>query len=74
MDDIKLTRTLIAEGYNHDDLRRLQQRSELVRLRRGAYATESSPDLAINEQHRRLVLATMPQLRDGAILSHGSPQ
>jgi hypothetical protein len=42
MDDIKLTRALLAAGYNHDDLRRLQQRSELVRVRRGTYATESS--------------------------------
>lgn len=72
MDDIKLTRALLAEGYNHDDLRRLQQRSELVRVRRGAYATESCRDLAIDEQHRRLVLGTVPQLREGAILSHGS--
>jgi hypothetical protein len=72
MHDIKLTRALLAEGYNHDDLRRLQQRSELVRIRRGAYATESSPDLAIDERHRRLVMGTMPQLREGAILSHGS--
>jgi hypothetical protein len=72
MNDIKLTRALLAEGYNHDDLRRLQRRSELVRVRRGAYATESSPDLAVDERHRRLVLATAPQLREGAILSHGS--
>jgi hypothetical protein len=72
MHDIKLTRALLAEGYNHDDLRRLQQRSELVRVRRGAYVTESRPDLAIDERHRRLVMATMPQLREGAILSHGS--
>jgi hypothetical protein len=72
MDDIKLTRDLLAEGYNHDDLRRLQRRSELVRVRRGTYASESSTDLAIDERHRRLVLGTAPQLRDGAILSHGS--
>ena len=72
MDDIKLTRALLAEGYNHDDLRRLQQKSALVRVRRGAYATESSLDLAIDEQHRRLVRGTVPQLREGAILSHGS--
>jgi hypothetical protein len=51
MDDIKLTRALLASGYNHDDLRRLQQRSELVRVRRGTYATESSLDLTIDEQH-----------------------
>src|SRR5215207_6229199 len=72
MHDIKLIRALLAEGYNHDDLRRLQQRSELVRVRRGAYVTVSRPDLAIDERHRRLVMATMPQLREGAILSHGS--
>ncbi|MCE3274164.1 MAG: hypothetical protein K0R13_19 [Propionibacteriaceae bacterium] len=72
MNDIKLTRALLAAGYNHDDLRRLQQRSELVRVRRGAYATESSLDLTIDEQHRRLVRGTVPQLREGAVLSHGS--
>jgi hypothetical protein len=72
VDHIKLTRTLIAEGYNHDDLKRLQQRNELVRVRRGAYATEGSPDLTIEDRHRCLVLGTAPQLRDGAILSHGS--
>ena len=72
MNDIKLTRALLAEGYNHDDLRRLQQRSELVRVRRGAYATESRPDLAIDERHRRLVLATAPQPREDEILSHAS--
>ena len=69
MDDIKLTRSLLAAGYNHDDLRRLQQRSELVRVRRGAYAMESSLDLTIDEQHRRLVRGTV---REGAVLSHGS--
>ena len=72
MDDIKLTRALLAEGYNHDDLRRLRRRSELIRVRRGAYATECGSDLAIDEQHRRLVRGTVPQLREGAVLSHGS--
>jgi hypothetical protein len=38
MDDITLTRVLLGQGYNHDDIRRLQQRRELVRVRRGAYA------------------------------------
>ena len=72
MHDIKLTRTLLADGYNHDDLRRLQQGCELVRVRRGAYATDSRSDLTIDERHRRLVLATVSQLREGAIVSHGS--
>jgi hypothetical protein len=72
MHDIKLTRALLAEGYNHDDLRRLQLKSALVRVRRGAYASESRPDLTIDERHRRLIMATAPQLREGAIVSHGS--
>jgi hypothetical protein len=72
MDDIKLTRALIAEGYNHDDLRRLQRESELIRVRRGAYAGSDKPDLAVETRHRRLILGTAPQLRDGAVLSHGS--
>jgi hypothetical protein len=72
MHDIELTGALLSQGYNHDDLRRLQQRSELVRVRRGAYARDGKPDLPPEERHRRLVLATAAQLRDGAIISHGS--
>lgn len=72
MDDIRITRTLLSQGYNHDDLRRLQSRSELVRIRRGAYGRADSAELGVEERHRRLVLATAPQLRDGAVFSHGS--
>lgn len=72
MDDIRMTRSLLDQGYDHDDLRRLQRAGELVRLRRGAYAFEDKADRLIEERHRRLVLGTAPQLRDGAILSHGS--
>jgi predicted transcriptional regulator of viral defense system len=72
MDDIRLTRTLREQGYNYDDLRRLQQAGELVRIRRGAYALRDRSDLTLEERHRRLVLATAPQLLDGAVLSHGS--
>jgi hypothetical protein len=72
MDDIRLTRTLLDQGYDHEDLRRLQRAGELVRIRRGAYALRDGSDLALEERHRRVVLATAPQLLDGAVLSHGS--
>jgi hypothetical protein len=72
MDDIRLTRTLLDQGYDYDDLRRLQRAGELVRIRRGAYALREGSDLALEERHRRVVLATAPQLLDGAVLSHGS--
>ena len=41
-------------------------------MRRGAYALEDKPDQLIEQRHRRLVLGTAPQLKDGAIFSHGS--
>jgi hypothetical protein len=72
MDDIRLTRTLLDQGYDYDDLRRLQRAGELVRIRRGAYALRDGADLALEERHRHMVLATAPQLLDGAVLSHGS--
>jgi hypothetical protein len=72
MDDIRLTRNLLDLGYDHRDLRRLQRDGELVRVRRGAYAYDDRPGEFIEEQHRRVVLATTPQLHDGAIVSHGS--
>jgi hypothetical protein len=72
MHDIQLTAALLGQGYNHDDLRRLQQSSELVRVRRGAYTRDADSDLGFEERHRRLVLGTAPQLRDGAVVSHAS--
>jgi len=72
MDDIRMTRMLLDHGYDYNDLRRLQRGGELVRLRRGAYAHEDKPDQMIEERHRRLILGTGPQIRDGAVISHGS--
>jgi hypothetical protein len=72
MDDIRMTSALLDMGHNHDDLRRLQREGELIRLRRGAYARKDTLDQLVEERHRRLILATAPQLKDGAILSHGS--
>jgi hypothetical protein len=64
MDDIRMTRMLLDHGYDYNDLRRLQRGGELVRLRRGAYAREDKPDQMIEEQHRRLIFGTAPQIRD----------
>ena len=72
MDEIKLTRTLLDQGFDHDDLRRLHRGGELIRVRRGAYALEERPGLTVEDRHRRLILGTAPQLRDGAVFSHGS--
>ena len=72
MDDIRLTRSLLEQGYNYGDLRRLERGGELVRVRRGAYARAHEVDQMVEKRHRRLVLATALQLRDGAIFSHGS--
>ena len=35
MDQIQMTRTLLDQGYDYDDLRRLERRGELFRVRRG---------------------------------------
>jgi hypothetical protein len=72
MDQIQMTRTLLDQGYDYDDLRRLERRGELFRVRRGAYARDDKPDQLVEERHLRLVLGTAPQLREGAVFSHGS--
>jgi hypothetical protein len=72
MDDIRLTRNLMDQGYNWVDLRRLQRDGDLVRVRRGAYTLGDKTGEFVEERHRRLILATAPQVQDGAIFSHGS--
>jgi hypothetical protein len=51
MDDIRTTRSLLEQGYGHNDLRRLQRGGELTRLRRGAYAFDDKPDQLLEERH-----------------------
>ena len=72
MDGILLTRALLEQGLTHNELARLRRRGELERLRRGAYASPTEGELTRVEQHRRLVQATVPQLIDGSVVSHGS--
>lgn len=59
-------------GFSADELARLERRGELVRLRRGAYLRPA--DLASDpvDRHRQLVVATVPLLGDGSVVSHVS--
>jgi hypothetical protein len=72
VDRILLTQALLAQGFSHGDLARLNRRGELTHLRRGAYASMAGTDLTREDNHRRLVRATAPQLLDGSVISHGS--
>ena len=76
MEDIKLTRTLLAQGFGHAELLRMQRRGELSRVRRGAYAAGPIPEQPVgpevDKRHLQLILATAPQLLPGAVVSHGS--
>ncbi|WP_369258014.1 type IV toxin-antitoxin system AbiEi family antitoxin domain-containing protein [Geodermatophilus amargosae] len=58
----------VAAGLNDAELARAVRRGELTRIRRGAYV---DPTCGLSE-HRALVLATAPALRDGSVVSHAS--
>jgi hypothetical protein len=72
MDDIVHSRTLRAQGYDSDEIRRLRERGELTWLRRGVYARTAATELCVEQRHRRLIEATVPLPRDGAVISHTS--
>ena len=72
MDGILQTRALREQGYSYDEVIRRTRRGELERIRRGAYATPTDAALTREEQHRRLLHATVPQLVDDSVVSHGS--
>jgi hypothetical protein len=42
---------VLSQGYNHDDIRRLQAKQELVRVSRGAWAGPEVAPLAVAAQH-----------------------
>jgi len=67
-----LTAAFRERGIDDRDLLRLQRQGELTRIRRGAYAPTPAEPLVRADQHRRLILATVPQLGPGAAISHGS--
>ena len=72
MDDIVLARTLRSQGYDERDLARMRRDGDLIPVRRGAYVRERPAERTCAEAHRELILATAPQLHDGAVISHAS--
>jgi hypothetical protein len=77
-DSVIMAGDLRRRGISGDEVARLVNRGELVRLRRGAYL---DPGAAVDDgidpwdlrpPHLRLVAGTMPQLHPRAVLSHGS--
>jgi hypothetical protein len=72
VDDIVLTRTLRHQGFDDRELRRMRRDGTLLPVRRGAYVRERPAERSRDEEHRELILATVPQLHDAAVISHGS--
>ena len=72
MDDILLTGQLTRRGLDADDLSRLCRSGQLRRVRRGAYALPGEDSQTIQDQHRAMIRATVPQLRAAGVVSHGS--
>ncbi|SDD87169.1 hypothetical protein [Auraticoccus monumenti] len=76
MGEVHLTGELLARGWTSAELARSVRAGEIVRPRRGAYVLDppgqeaGPPDRLL--QHRRLVEATVPQLRVGSAVSHTS--
>lgn len=72
MDEVLLRAEARTRGLSDNDLGRLTRSGDLSRVRRGAYARPADGARTPEEDHRLLVAATMPQLGDGAVLSHAS--
>jgi len=68
----RTTAELRAQGYGSDDLTRLVERRELVRVRRGAYVEPPTAPLSAEARHRQLVAATLPLVAGDAVVSHRS--
>lgn len=70
---LRLRPDLLAAGYCDDDLRRMQRRGEIARVRRGAYVAGSDERLRQREtRHALAAQAAAAQLPRGAVLSHAS--
>ncbi|MFT4165371.1 MAG: type IV toxin-antitoxin system AbiEi family antitoxin domain-containing protein [Microlunatus sp.] len=76
--DVVLTSDLVRMGFSTDEVARMRQRGELVRLRRGAYlrvsesSSKASDPWDLRTPHLHLIDGTVPQLHPRAALSHGS--
>jgi hypothetical protein len=71
MDSIRTTAELHAQGLGSAERARRVRSGELHHLRRGAYADPVAVGDAV-DRHRALVLATLPLLAPGAVVSHAS--
>lgn len=72
MENIKLARDLIADGFAGPEIARLAHRGELIRIRRGAYVDGPAGAVDARASHQLLVVATMRQLAKPATVSHVS--
>ena len=72
MTSLKLSRDLYAQGFGYGEMARLVRVGSLVRVRRGAYGSETDGPLGKVAAHRRLVEATIRQSSPAAVVSHMS--
>ncbi|WP_214407062.1 type IV toxin-antitoxin system AbiEi family antitoxin domain-containing protein [Pseudonocardia lacus] len=67
---------LLAVGMSDDELRRLRRTGAVARVRPGAYVVAGPEELRAAEEgaarHRLAVLAAVPRLAPGAVISHVS--
>ena len=66
------SRLLRTQGFDSHEISRMRRRGELVALRRGAYGRDRPDDLTVEQAHRELIMATVPRLEGGAVVSHAS--
>ena len=73
MTSVHLTKDLIEQGYSYAELTRLSRGAELMRVRRGAYATPAEePPIDPRVAHLQLLEATLGQSSSESVVSHAS--
>lgn len=72
MENVKLTRDLVLDGFAHPELARLARDGVLIRVRRGAYVEGPAPTADARDSHLRLIAGTVGQLGRAATISHVS--
>jgi hypothetical protein len=72
MNRVRLTKDLLEQGYTYDELARRARGADLVRVRRGAYATPPEEPLDLRVAHLQLLEATVRQSSEESVVSHAS--
>lgn len=72
MESVKLTRHLLKQGYDHNELARLLRGGAIRSVRRGAYVLDAAPASTPEVAHREQIIAAIGQLRTPAVVSHMS--